>query len=713
MLKRRAFTLIEMLTVVAITAVLMGLIIIPLVQSFNLTRAAQAFSEAQDKARFLIEKISNEVANSAGIRDNEGLKGAVGIRVPGRPVALGGTNGGNLESLIVLHSKLDLYRPAEGDPTNTRDNAFVDPDNQHADPTLRAPRGQVVLPATPGMTLVRYWIGLRQPLAANGLDSSEYNNPYDGLLMPRSGFRDNLFVLYRGEVQPYIFQNGVFRVNTDVFADDDNDGKVDDLDDPWFFVQDAPGQNPALRASKARRIKGWLKNSTIVTEFARYDMIQPVFNKANRAVVYDGNVPRILPLVSFRPTRVSDEPAAGQQAVRLGEETDNMGAVASDVFKTQFGSWANAVVRLYPTGWDGTNSARNHYEVGRKVDTPNGQRFRIFRYDPDLDNDGDDTNGEGDPTDDIEFMDVTTYEEVVASGLVYAFTRAVVDSDSRSGWLGNAVYRAEFVPFTPEPSVGRLNCGFAISDSGVDIPNGGPRRPDNNLPTVSCGQALTPVVDPAPPGNFYDYENDINRRYNKIYADYPNLRGTPYIQRFIDLRVVTSPDGASSPLNPQTGFTRAQIIPGSEVVIGPDQNPGPNYGQAIRYTRTTSQTPGLNQYRLNFVDQKEPADYSLLGFSNPPGIYDRQNFVSAVIQSQFKAGYLQLYSGADVPLPVGNISVYYRFQMTKPDDSVAVDYDTRKVMSIKLTIRNYPQTTLASPQDITLMGSATVRNYVR
>ena len=61
---RRAFTLIEMLTVIAITAVLMGLIIIPLVQSFNLTRAAQGFSEAQDKARMLIEKISTEVVTT-------------------------------------------------------------------------------------------------------------------------------------------------------------------------------------------------------------------------------------------------------------------------------------------------------------------------------------------------------------------------------------------------------------------------------------------------------------------------------------------------------------------------------------------------------------------------------------------------------------------------------------------------------------------------
>ena len=39
---RRAFTLIELLTVIAITAVLLTIIVLPIFQSFNLTRAAQA-----------------------------------------------------------------------------------------------------------------------------------------------------------------------------------------------------------------------------------------------------------------------------------------------------------------------------------------------------------------------------------------------------------------------------------------------------------------------------------------------------------------------------------------------------------------------------------------------------------------------------------------------------------------------------------------------
>lgn len=712
MLKRKAFTMVEMLTVIAITAVLMGIIIIPLIQSFNLTRAAQGFSEAQDKARFLIERISREISNSAGVRDNEGLKGAIGIRIPGRPTALGGTNGGAQEVMLIEHGKIDFYKPAQGDPTNRRDGAFVDPDSGRADPTLRAPRGQMVLPTTPGMTLVRYWIGLRQPLNPNDPTLAwDYNNPYDGLLMARNGDRDNLYVLYRAEVQPYIVRQPGFQwvVNTDLFADDNGDNIPDDIDDPWFFMQNSPGQT-STPGAKARRMKLWMKQATIVTEFARYDMIQPIFNKSNRQVTYDGNLPRVLPLIQFRPTRISDAPAEGQQAIRLGEESDNNGQISADVFKTDFGSWSNAILRLYSSSWNGSNAANNHYLIVRPVDTPTGKRTRLFRYDPDLDPDLNDRNGEGDPADDIEMMDITTYEQFISSGLVYAFTRAVLDADSRSGWLANAQYRAEFIPVLPDPAMGRILAGFANTEVGVDVPGGGVRRPDNNLPAVDCGQPLTPVVDTAPPGVFSDYENDINRRFNKIWADFPALRGRAH--RFVDLRVAPNADGSSGVLHPLTGFARAKIVPGSEVVMGPDQTPGPNYGAAIRYSRTT-RTPGPNQYRINYVDQPEPTDWALLGLTPPPAVYNRLDPTSALFQAQYKAGYIQLNSDPAVPLPVGNISVYYRFQMTRPGDSVAVDYDTRKVISIRLTIRNYPQTTIPNPQDITLTGTATVRNYVR
>ncbi len=173
-------------------------------------------------------------------------------------------------------------------------------------------------------------------------------------------------------------------------------------------------------------------------------------------------------------------------------------------------------------------------------------------------------------------------------------------------------------------------------------------------------------------------------------------------------------DGTPSPLHPDPaiGFPRASIVPGSEVVIGPDQNPGPHYGQPIRYTRTTGE-PGPNQYRINYTDLREPDDYGLLGLSNPPATYDPNDLVSAVIQPRYKAGYLQLNSDPNVPLPTGNIRVTYRFQFTAPGDSVTVDYDSRRIVEILLTMRNFPQTAEPNPQSVTLRATATVRNFLR
>ncbi|MEX2243794.1 MAG: prepilin-type N-terminal cleavage/methylation domain-containing protein, partial [Fimbriimonadaceae bacterium] len=54
---RHAFTLIELVVVIAITSVLLLIIAIPLVQGFNLTRASQAYAEAQAAARAVRDMI--------------------------------------------------------------------------------------------------------------------------------------------------------------------------------------------------------------------------------------------------------------------------------------------------------------------------------------------------------------------------------------------------------------------------------------------------------------------------------------------------------------------------------------------------------------------------------------------------------------------------------------------------------------------------------
>ena len=106
-------------------------------------------------------------------------------------------------------------------------------------------------------------------------------------------------------------------------------------------------------------------------------------------------------------------------------------------------------------------------------------------------------------------------------------------------------------------------------------------------------------------------------------------------------------------------------------------------------------------------------------------VYDPTNFVSAVIQPRYKKGYIRLNSDPTLPLPMGSIQVDYRFQFngTQPNpgginaassDVFAVDYDTRQLMSVLLTIRNYPQTTnIPNPKTVTVKATASLRNVIR
>lgn len=731
-----AFTLVELLTVIAISAVLFTIIILPLIQSFALVRQGQALADAQDAGRRLTERIARETANATAVR------GAV--RVPldinGTEILVPSTsqvvnlpavqNDGTVRiprqevEVILPYTRLDLVMPAEAG--ERRNGGFVDPVTGKEDPTLRNPKGQIQLPIAPGATLVRYFVGPRDPFAP-------YNNPYDGLLMSRGGGRDNLFVLYRAEVQPRVFDSATntFVTNTGFFEDD---AGLPLLDDPTFFTPNLTAAGVIIdNDAKAIRIRNWLRSAIVQTEVSRYDMIQVAYNKANRRVENTGGIPRVSPLVQFRPTRVDNEPAEGMVAVRPGEEMDNGLAVAPDVFTTDLGLWSNATVRTWPLGWNGAAPAANEYLVGR-TDANNGLPgfpggFSIYAYDPDA--------SPVDYTSGVELFDLDVYTRALNRGVAYPFTRAVAAANNRTGWLGNARLRELFTPYYFDSARGRITASFGLEEVGQIVPE--PVGNPDNLPLVAAGAAETPRTATDLTGNFYDAKfNPVNAKFNKVYnlweTDTANTLGIrnidqSRIHRFIDLRVTPQQDGTPSPLDPTFGF-RVGIVPGSETVIGPDQQPGPNYGQPIRYVRVNS-TPGLNQYRINYTNLAEPTDYALLGFGGTAlagfdrNNYDAQNLISAVFQPQFRVGYIQLNSDPNIAIPVGNFRINYRFQFTgtrtgsaaelpgAKTDLFAVDYDSRELMSILLTIRNYPQSNAPNPQNVTLKATAKVRNYIR
>jgi prepilin-type N-terminal cleavage/methylation domain-containing protein len=775
---RRAFTLIELLTVMAITALLMTIIVVPVFQSFNFTRSAQAFSDAQDRAQVVADRISRAIGNAVSVRNTAGLvqtylNGKL-TNVPAHSLIVVVPKRGSTSSLtagtievVLPYVKMDLITAAEGDVSQTP-GQFTNPTNGFVDPTMQSPKGQPALPAGPGATIIRYFVGLRDPL-------NPYNNPYDGILEGFNGGRDNLYVLYKAEVAPYVYRAGQgtngdtslkYRPNLTLFQSDfATDTQIVDLDDPRFFLNDFTA-NIGFGQPKLQRVQAWQAKAVLQTELSRYDMIQPVYDKVSHAVTYVGDAPVIVPLIQFRPSHVSNDAAQGMVAVREGEETNNAFTIGPDVYRTKYALWSNQIARVWPQGYApiaGTNGGSQQYFVGRN-DPSNGQAgappgYSIYYYDPAV-SVTDYNSGQ-------EVFDITTYEAIANAQGRYPFSQAITAANNRSNWLATQVLRDRFTPFDMNTAKGKLLFSFNISEVGDPTQAFNPNNPQN-LPTVLTSPAgygpYTPTQDPSYvppvtspnyvagyiPGNFYDAGfQTINERFNWCYVDAPNL--ATQTDRFIDLRVTPMADGSVSPLHPTLGFAKCTIVPGSEVVYGPDQLPGPNLGNTIRYVRTT-RSPGPNQYQINYVDQPEPrdaatqlgqlsgpVDYTLIGLTPGqvagfnPAVYDPQNFCSAIIQPRYKKGYLKFNSDPNSPLPIGPIQVSYRFQFTgtqtvdatpaqtvpipggvSSSDVVAVDYDTRQLMSVLLTIRNYPQTTnIPNPQTVTVKATATVRNVIR
>lgn len=831
-----AFTLIELLTVIAITAILMTIIVIPIVQSFNLTRMAQAFADAQDRARILANNVSREVANAASVRDLSVNISApyngTAIQIPAStlmvdvpsvdPTTGMPENNAPTVQALLPYSKLDIMEVAQGQILHNEQTgpyqppSYVDPRTGYVDPTLQGPRGQVNLPVGVGTTLVRYWVGLHQPFVQPEGNPptypptkfNPYNEPYSDLLMAYNGNRDNLYVLRRAVVQPYVWRpavagainpsnqgQGAFRPNLAFFQADPSDSYIVDEDDPNFFNfipgTDLEADGITLTASgqaKALRMMNWMglatnttitvgnqsipgtnpAETTLQTDVTRYDLIFPVYDKSSRRIQNVNGVPELISLAQFRPTRITAETVAGETAARLGEEYSASAALAPDVFMSKYAMWSNPIVRTYPIGWQpgATTGTPAIYEVGR-LDLTNllntntafpTSDITIFAYPQQAGTGG--LTGVDDQTGGTPLFSMGTYMADVSNGAPYPFSQAIAP------YINNLTptLRTTFIPYVWNAKSGKIITSFGINEVGNPSVTPSPNNPQN-LPVAAttdpAGDLYTPSTDPTVNTNISFSQavtsgnyNSINEAFDEVWALYPNLR--PNIHRFMDLRVIPNADGTPSPLYPDyiagqvtglghitdangnTLYSRVSIVPGTEQVVGPDQRPGPTYGQPIRYTRVT-QNPGPDQYCINYTDIPQPTDadgvtvdYSVAfpGFSNPLPTYTPTDFTTAILQPRYKAGYLQLCSDPNIPLPPGNIQVSYRFQVSgkvtgalatslaaqnlSTADSFTVDYDSRQLMDVLVTVRNFPQTTLnPNPQTVTLKSTASVRNYQR
>ena len=245
--ERRAYTLVELLVVIAISSIIMFLLFGPIIQSFNFTRRARAISQAQDAARFGINRLVQEIASASYIYDNGGVKVSLPMEGPAGRNDFGfvaynpafvATNPVTWPQ--VSYARIDLV------PSGTRDPGGV------IDPTTGVSvQGVEVRPLTRGRRVVRYFVALRD---ARNDDGSQrfYENVYE---FRRDDNDFNPLVVFRAEYDPV--DPKLFNLANYTSANVNSGG----FNDPNFFYNTAVAPNGQTYGANWQAISRPIVNS--------------------------------------------------------------------------------------------------------------------------------------------------------------------------------------------------------------------------------------------------------------------------------------------------------------------------------------------------------------------------------------------------------------------------------------------------------------------
>lgn len=295
---KRGFTLLEILTVLALTIIIMGLVFYPVAKSFSMTRQAEVMVRAQDDARQALSLLSRDLANAMYVYDN--TRDAINFPVVNRV--------GDPVVVPVMYAKVDMVLPrmrgyCPHDPSHTPGGV---PRGDEAAPVCpvcaRVLELKPVEPLAPDTKIVRYFVGLQDP-------TQPYANGFVNKLTTVS--TDNTYVLYRAEFD--VWSNRLFPEAMSV---------SERLSDPNFFYRSE------LNANGETYAQAWKSISRPIVSIANTDLIKLDFDA-------DGS-PLVTPTVRFTPTAIYNDPM-----VPTTDSDDNpeYADTPPTVYKASYGHW--------------------------------------------------------------------------------------------------------------------------------------------------------------------------------------------------------------------------------------------------------------------------------------------------------------------------------------------------------------------------------------
>ena len=659
---RRAFTLIEILVVIALTAVLFALLIIPLVSALNYTRQAQLVTAAQDAARSTRERITRELSSAVFVFDGTSHPFQVPAGTTPNPGDDRYTNFLDLQILnktggsVVAHAynaKLDFVMPKLNDDSG---KATVDPTTNEPIAYTQSQNGSAIIsnpslifPLAAGTTMIRYFVGLKDP-------SKPYNNTREG---KANGSNDNTYILYRAQFQPYIKNPGGPGVvpNLALFAarPNANGTSIPELDDPDFFRYISAGEIDWLDdnhntygvttltgqdvTSHNNRVDKWMQIAKPVIPGPNVDLLLLPHN-ADNTLAYDGtggaipNVahsgvandpvtgtpyPVVNTSVTFRPATVSGNATPGTTS-----DYNSSGVVSVDqsgftytptVYTATSQSWSLPFhVSLYPGNTGAANASMYTYDTDQFAAPPTdvlptGSGIKI------------------NPGDVIEYLNKPGNGPTP----VYNVTQGYPFTVSGTNYTLVPQSGALYVPMTISPDAG------TISFAAPSLP-GGPTnrslRQWNYAPTTDPNDPSSSVVDLTQSG-------------------------------FTDTTLMT-PNPNFSPLT----VTNAHPVPGSVRVYGLDTMDGPNKGNQISYAEVSAAVAliGEGQYAVDYAHNTLRLDPKAAGPIQV--IYDYQTNMTL----------------ADATAAFSAANTYQPMQ-------VKVDYQTRDLIDVNIGVRIYDVST--------------------